>query len=147
MRKLFKAVLRRNETSGENELFVYGETELEEKFIIWFSFEHDIPRLRVNMREALKFPPQNDQETTLRNLTRAFELFKKRYNYVEIPYLVGMSLERAKTELKMLNLEWAIEREIYTDDVPPGHVAAQNPLSGAVASPHGVVYLSVAAKK
>ncbi|MDQ7825518.1 MAG: PASTA domain-containing protein [Candidatus Eremiobacteraeota bacterium] len=140
---MLKPVLKKNEETGEKQLFMVPESDLEERFVLWFAFHHSVPRLRLNRRDALVFHALNDPDTVQYNLTMAFEEFKKRYNYVEIPYLVGVSLSRAREELRMRGLQWAIEREVATSEYPPDHVISQNPLKEAVAAAQSVVYLTI----
>jgi len=65
---------------------------------------------------------------------------------VEIPYLIGVSLARAREELHMRGLQWAIEREVDSKEFPPEFVVSQNPLKEAVVAPQSVVYLTVSKK-
>lgn len=144
---MLKPVIKVDEESGEKQLFMVPESDLEERFVLWFSFENGIPRRRVNKRESLVFHHMSDPEMAQQSLLRAFENFKKRFSYVEIPYLIGVPFSRAREELHLRGLHWAIEREVETNEYPPGTVVGQNPLSEAVATPQSVVYLSIAAKK
>ncbi|GEM_PF-1923023 len=140
---MLKPVIKTEEETGQKQLFMVPESDLEERFVIWFAFQHGVPRLRVNKREALVFHFLNDPEMVTHNVNKAFENFKSDYKYVEIPYLIGVSLARARDELRHRGLEWAIEREVKSDQFPPGHVVSQNPLSDAVCSPSSVVYLTI----
>jgi hypothetical protein len=144
---MLKPVIRVNEESGEKQLFMVPESDLEERFVLWFAFENSIPRQRVNNKESLVFHHMSDPDMAQQSLLRAFENFKKRFNYMEIPYLIGVTLQRAREELHFRGLHWAIEREVETDEYPPGTVVGQNPLSEAVAAPQSVVYLSISKAK
>jgi hypothetical protein len=140
---MLKPVMKIDEETGQKQLFMVPESDLEERFVIWFAFQHSVPRLRVNKREALVFHHMNDPELVTYNVNKAYENFKIDYKYVEIPYLIGVTLSRARDELRHRGLEWAIEREVKSDQYPPGYVVSQNPLSDAVASPQSVVYLTI----
>jgi hypothetical protein len=144
---MLKPVIKVNEETGEKQLFMVPESDLEERFVLWFSFENSIPRKRVNKRESLAFHHMSDPELAQQSLLRAFETFKTRFNYVEIPYVVGVPIARAREELHMRGLQWAVEREVETNEYPPGTVVSQNPLSEAVAGPQSVVYLTISKKK
>jgi len=140
---MLKPVMKIDEETGQKQLFMVPESDLEERFVIWFAFQHSVPRLRVNKRESLVFHFMNDPELVTFNVNKAFENFKSDYKYVEIPYLIGVSLSRARDELRHRGLEWAIEREVNSKEYPPGYIVGQNPLSEAVAAPQSVVYLTV----
>lgn len=140
---MLKPVMKVDEETGQKQLFMVPESDLEERFVIWFAFQHSVPRLRVNKRESLVFHFMNDPELVTFNVNKAFENFKSDYKYVEIPYLIGVSLARARDELRHRGLEWAIEREVASKEYPPGYVISQNPLSEAVAAPQSVVYLTI----
>jgi len=144
---MLKPVIKVNEETGEKQLFIVPESDLEERFVLWFSFENSIPRQRVNKRESLMFHYMNDPDLAQQSLLKAYEAFKRRFNYVEIPYLIGVPFARAREELHMRGLQWAIEQEVETDEYPPGTVIGQNPLKEAVVSPHSVVYLRITRKK
>jgi len=132
---MLKPVIKTNEKTGEKQLFMVPESDLEERFVLWFSFQNNIPRERINKRDSLVFHHMSDPDMAQQSVMRAFDAFKKRYNYVEIPYLVGVPLARAREELHLHGLQWAIEREVENNEYPPGHVIAQNPLSDAVSAP------------
>jgi len=140
---MLKPVLKMNEETAQKQLFMVPESDLEERFVLWFAFHHDVPRQRVNKRESLIFHHLSDPGMVQQNLMKAYEDFKQRYNYVEIPYLIGVTLARAREELHYRGLQWAIEREIISQDYPPGYIVGQNPLKEAVAAPQSVVYLTV----
>jgi hypothetical protein len=143
---MLKPVTKMSEETNEKQLFIVPESDLEERFILWFAYENSVPRQRVNNKEALMFHHMSDPEMLQHNVTKAFENYKIRFNYVEIPYLIGVSLARAREELHMRGLQWAIEREVDTTEFPPEFIIGQNPLKEAVVAPQSVVYLTVSKK-
>jgi hypothetical protein len=140
---MIKPVLKMDERTGEKLLFMVPETELEEKFIIWFCHQHDLPRQRVNNRESLRLPGYNDPEEAERNLYAAFRQFKEKYRYTEIPDLSGMTVEAARREIHLRGLTWKVEREMPDHRFPPGTVISHQPPAGSAAVPDSVVRLVV----
>lgn len=119
------------------------QTDLEEKFVLWFAFRHDMERERRGKRECLRFPPQNDPDLATRNLYQAYREFCKQYRYVEIPDLYGLEPEVAQQLLRQLGLAWQYEGVRYDRRYPVGTVVSQRPSPGAAARVEGVVYLSL----
>lgn len=145
---MLHAVLRINERSGLKELFLVPSTDLEEKFLVWFSTSRRLERQKVNGRTSLRFPVENAPESLEANMQRAFEEFKKRYRYVEIPNVRGLTVAAAKEELRLHDLTWAIEREVESAEHPHGVVISQKPPAGAgVSITESVVYLEVSREK
>lgn len=138
---MLKPVVCPDKASGGKSLFIVPESELEEKFILWFCTQHNLPRERINRRESLKLPGWNDPEEAVRNLYPAFRDFKERFRYVEIPDLVGMSLDHAAGRLRELGLTWDLEGEREDPRYPPGAVVWQHPPPGAAAIAQALVRL------
>ncbi len=119
------------------------QTDLEEKFVLWFSFQNDLQRVRRGRRECLKFPPSNDPELATRNVYQAYREFCQQFRYVEIPNLYGMEPEKAQQSLRQLGLAWKFEEGRHDRRYPVGTVVSQRPAPGAAARVEGVVYLGL----
>lgn len=128
---------------AENALYMVPQTDLEEKFILWFSFRHNLDRERRGKRECLVLPAQNDPELATRNLYQAYREFCKRYRYVEVPNLYGLEPEKAQQLLRQQGLAWQFEGVRQDRRYPAGTVVSQRPAPGATAQMEGVVYLSL----
>ena len=124
-------------------LCIVPETELEERFFIWFSFQYGMPRERVNNRDSLLFDLNNDPKLTINNLENAMKNYCVRFRYINVPDVRGMELEEAAQKLNQAKVTWAVEREIFTEKQPEGHVVYQNPRPGSVSKPKSVVYLTI----
>lgn len=134
-------VLKVDELSGEQFLFIVPETDLEEKFILWFCHQHDMPRQRVNRRESIRFPGWNSPEDTQKNLYAAYHRFRERYKYKEIPDLLGKTREEALRELRFHGLTWSEEPDTESRIYPAGTVAFQQPSGGSSIISESVVRL------
>ena len=124
-------------------LCIVPETEVEEKFFIWFSFQYGVPLERLNNRDSLVFDLNNDAEVTMENLKNALKNYCIRFRYVDIPDVRGMHLEKASKLLNEAKVTWAVEKEIFTEKFNEGHIVYQNPRPGTVSKPKSVVYLTV----
>lgn len=124
-------------------LYMVPQTDLEEKFILWFSFHNDLARQRRGKRECLKLPAQNDPELAVRNVYQAYQEFCRKFRYVEIPSLYGLEPERAQQILRQLGLTWQFEGVRQDRRYPAGTVVSQRPSPGAAARVEGVVYLGL----
>jgi hypothetical protein len=141
---MFKSVIKLNDRTGEKNLYIVPSTGLEEKFVSWFSGEYMVQKETINGRMSLWFPIGNDPSDLEQNMQRAYEEFKKRFRYVEIPSVTGLTLLAAKDELRTQNMTWGIEREIESHDHPKGTVISQKPPAGAgVSITDSVIYLTV----
>lgn len=138
-----KAVIKLNDETRNKDLYIVPETDLEERFFIWFNFQYGIPRQRINNKESLQFPGSNDSEQTIENLEQAFAKYKIRFRYREIPNVIGISLSKASKKLKEYGVNWAVEKETFSAGFPPGYVIFQKPRAGSVSMPDSVVYLTV----
>ncbi len=49
---------------------------------------------------------------------------------VTVPDLQGLSLARAEERLQEVGLDFVIENEVHSEDIPVDHVVSQNPLAG-----------------
>jgi len=78
---MLKPVIRLKEKSDDKQLFIVPENDMEERFIIWFAFDNSLRTQRINNRESLEFPIQNDPNITQQNMIRAYEQFLKKYRY------------------------------------------------------------------
>ena len=138
---MLKTVRKLKENTGEKELFVVPETPLEEKFLVWFASQHCFPVKIVNNRQSIQFLASNDPTRLQINMHRAFQLFKERFRYVEIPPVSGLLFEEAKEILHKYKVAWIIEREVASRDFPAGTVISQKPDPGGVAITDSIVYL------
>jgi len=78
---VLKPIYKLDETTGERQLFIMPEDLLEEKFVLWFSFDQNLPRQRIGEWECMQFPHNNDPEVLQHNVIRAFEDFCRRFKY------------------------------------------------------------------
>jgi hypothetical protein len=124
-------------------LCIIPETEIEEKFFIWFSFQYGVPLERLNNRDSLAFDLNNDPEVTMQNLANALKNYCIRFRYVYVPDVRGIHLEKASKILNEAKVTWAVEKETFSDQFNEGHVIYQNPRHGTVSKPKSVVYLTV----
>ncbi|MHB2019276.1 MAG: PASTA domain-containing protein [Candidatus Xenobia bacterium] len=136
-------VLTLNDETGKRELYVVPSSELEEKFVVWFSHQHGVPQVRHRGRFALQLPEWNDPDHVMNNVNAAYEQFVKRFHYTEIPNLIGLPLERAIEQLAECGLHWSIVREENHPGVPPGTVLRHNPRPQSTAVMDSVVYLDI----
>lgn len=139
---MLKAVVRLDERSGEKFLYIVPETQLEEKFVLWFCNEHNFLRERVNRRDSIRLPGYNDPEEAVRNIYPAFREFKQRFRYVEIPDLRGVDFDRAVKELRDLGLTWTLDGEREDPRFPPGAVVWQHPPPGSAVIGQSVVRIA-----
>lgn len=135
-------VIKLDERSGEKFLYIVPETDLEEKFILWFSHMHDLPRQRVNRRESLRFPMWNDPEDTQKNVYAAYHKFCDKYRYMEIPNVIGRMKDDAIRELRLLGLTWDLDAEVESRH-PAGMVVGQHPSGGSATVSDSIVRLVI----
>lgn len=124
-------VIKLDERTGTKFLYLVPETELEEKFILWFCHQHDLPRQRINRKESIRFPIYNDPEDTQKNIYAAFHEFKEKFRYVEIPNLTGLTQDDAAKELRLRGLGWDVHSELESRAHPAGFVVGQHPSAGS----------------
>ncbi len=130
-------------STGEERILVEGETTLEEKFILWISCEEDISRIRKDRKEALVFDPLNDIEQLRKNITSAFEDFKIRFNYAEIPSVIGMPFSEGTAKIIGMGLFWTIEKEEPSTKYPQGYIINQSPQEGITSTPYYPIRLII----
>lgn len=124
-------------------LYMVPQTDLEEKFVIWFAFQNHLDRRRRGKRECLKLSCHNDPDDAARNLYQAYRDFCQKFRYVEIPDLYGLEPEKAQQILRQLGLTWQFEGVRHDRRYPVGTVVSQRPSPGTAARVEGVVYLGL----
>jgi hypothetical protein len=129
--------------SGQKYLYIVPESELEERFFIWFGFQYGMMKFRVNGKDSLRFPAVNDPEQTIQNLRQALSIYCERFRYLEIPNVTGLPLPEARNKLEEKNVQWAVQKEIFSRTHPRGFVVFQNPRGGSTSTPNSIVYLDV----
>lgn len=141
---MLNATLKLDEFTKEKKLYITAENDLERRFILWFAFEYNVKRTRLGKQDALEFSGQSDPELTRSNLMRAFDNYKTRFKYVEIPDFVGQDCKAACREMQRLGIRWAITDEVEAPDCPAGAIVTQTPRMEVKALPDCVVHLTVA---
>lgn len=137
---MMRPVIKLDERSGEKYLYIVPETELEEKFVLWFCQQNSLPRQRVNRRESIRFPVFNDPDDTQKNVYAAYHKFKEKYRYLEIPNLTGLMKDDAIRELRLQGLTWDLHSEIQSRH-PAGMVVGQHPAPGSASASDSIVRL------
>ncbi len=141
---MLKTTRAQDLNTGEERIVVVGENILEDRFLLWFSTEYDIPKTMINGREVLMFDTQNDINQLSDNMEKAFRSFKQTFGYSEIPNTVGLSLDEGAMRMADSGHLWTIDREEYSEKYPTGTITAQNPQAGITSALYNPIRLTIA---
>lgn len=131
--------------TGEKHIAVEGGSKLESRFLLWFSCEQDLTTVKESEREIVLFDSHNSPEDLRENLDKAFLAYKIKFNYTEIPNVVGKSIEEADRILHRAELIWVMERQVFTDKYPKNYVTAQWPFDEVTSNAMQTVRLTISA--
>ena len=144
---MLKIINAEDITTGARRILVEGVTLLEKRFITWFSCEHAIDKIRLNNGDALMFDAENDIDQLETNMKAAFQAFKTRFNYFEVPQVIGMTLDDATGKITEAGLTWAIEAEKPSEQYTDGYIIEQAPEDGLTSSPYHPIRLTICNNK
>ena len=136
---MFKIYKYRDFTQSEEKIIVEPENNLEDRFILWFAQERDIPMERINQHDVLVFDAMNSIEQIEETLQAVYKEFKERFNYSQVPDLIGLDFSEAQNKINSAGLLWTLQAHSPSDRYPKGTVIWQSPSHGVTSAPYSPI--------
>lgn len=138
---MFNIYKYRDFPGDDERIIAEAENSLEERFILWFAQEREIPMERIHQHDVLVFDPMNSIEQIKETLQTAYREFKVIFNYSQVPDVIGLSFIEAEEKINASGLLWVIHAQSPSDKYPRGTVIWQSPSQGVTSAPYNPIKL------
>jgi len=132
---MFKIYKYRDFPEDEEKVIAEAQEYVEERFVLWFSEEKEIPTTRINRHDALVFSGSHTIEEVEDIIEKAYERFQTVFSCSQVPDVVGLMFSEASKKITNAGLLWTLDSEAPSDKYPKGAVIWQSPTQGVTASP------------
>ena len=144
---MFKIYKYRDFPGDDERIIAEAENGIEERFILWFAQEREIPTERIHKHDALVFDPMNSIDQLKETLQTAYKEFKVRFNYSQVPDLIGLSFMEAEERVNAAGLLWTLQAQSPSDRYPKGTVIWQSPSHGVTSAPYSPIRIVLSSGK
>lgn len=101
------------------------------------------PKVRENVNNDIVYEQSPTPETLARQGENVILVYNPGFVPIEVPSLVGLSVQQATNILRQAGLRLVVDRFIASTDIPANQILTQTPAAGIGARPNSVVTVDV----